>query len=152
MKIVHSGTGFLLAAFLLFMSMQKFGDANPVFQYMAEQSGIALFEPTIRMLVGVAEIGAAVLIVLGLTLGMLRGVGALVSAGVIGGAIVFHLSPWLGINAPVAFDEAGNYVTSPMLFTMALAFFALSAFLLWLEKDSLLGLLGRGQDTVSTDD
>ncbi len=138
MKFVRWGAGLLLAAFLVFMGIQKFGDANPVFQFIAEQSGIGLFEPVIRMLTGVAEIAAAALIVAGLAFGLFRGLGALLSAGVIGGAIVFHLSPWLGINAPVAFDEAGNYVTSPMLFIMAVVFFVISVVLVMLDKQHLL--------------
>lgn len=138
MKFVRWGAGLLLAAFLVFMGIQKFGDANPVFQFIAEQSGIGLFEPVIRMLTGVAEIAAAALIVAGLAFGMFRGLGALLSAGVIGGAIVFHLSPWLGINAPVAFDEAGNYVTSPMLFIMAVVFFVISVVLVMLDKQYLM--------------
>lgn len=138
MKFVRWGAGLLLAAFLVFMGIQKFGDANPVFQFIAEQSGIGLFEPVIRMLTGVAEIAAAALVVAGLAFGMFRGLGALLSAGVIGGAIVFHLSPWLGINAPVAFDEAGNYVTSPMLFIMAVVFFVISVVLVMLDKQYLM--------------
>lgn len=138
MKFVRWGAGLLLAAFLVFMGVQKFGDANPVFQFIAEQSGIGLFEPTIRMLTGVAELAAAALIVAGLAFGLFRGLGVLLSAGVIGGAIVFHLSPWLGINAPVAFDEAGNYVTSPMLFIMAVVFFVISVVLVMLDKQYLM--------------
>ena len=38
------GTG-LLAAFMAFMGFQKLMGPNPVFSYLAEQSGIALFEP-----------------------------------------------------------------------------------------------------------
>lgn len=138
MKFVRWGAGLLLAAFLVFMGIQKFGDANPVFQFIAEQSGIGLFEPVIRMLTGVAEIAAAALIIVGLAFGLFRGLGALLSAGVIGGALVFHLSPWLGVNAPVAFDEAGNYVTSPMLFIMAVVFFLISIVLVMLDKKYLM--------------
>lgn len=109
----------ILAAFLIFMGIQKFGETNAVFQYLAEQSGIGLFEPVVRTLTGIAELGAAALLVWPRT----RAFGALAAVGVIGGAIVFHLTPWLGINAPVAFDESGAYVRSPMLFIMAVASF-----------------------------
>ena len=85
MNIVRMGAGVLLAAFLVFMGIQKFGGPNPVFSYMAAQSGIELFEPAIRMFTGVAELGAAALILVGLFMGVARGVGALLSAGVIGG-------------------------------------------------------------------
>jgi hypothetical protein len=63
----------------------------------------------------------------------------LLSLAVLGGAIVFHLSPWLGINAPVAFDGAGEYVRSPMLFIMAVAFFLISGVLAYLDRAAKQG-------------
>jgi hypothetical protein len=135
MNALRWGSGIPLAAFLVFMGSQKFTTPNPVFSYIAEQSGMAIFEPTIRLLVGVSELAAAALILTGLFLGMARGLGGVLSLGVIGGAIVFHLSPWLGVNAPMAYDEAGAYVTSPMLFVMALVFFAFSAVQVFAERD-----------------
>lgn len=139
MKLVRLVLSLVLAAFMVFMGLQKFGGSNPVFSYIAAQSGIELFEPVIRTATGVAEILAAVLILLGLFAGMARGLGALLSLAVIGGAIGFHLSPWLGINAPVAFAEGGGYEFSPMLFGMAVAFFAISAFLVWSDRAALPG-------------
>lgn len=138
MKYFRLVAGALLAVFMTFMGSQKFGESNPVFSYIAAQSGIELFEPLVRMVTGVAELAAAVLILLGLFLGIARGLGALLSLAVIGGAILFHLSPWLGINAPVAFAENGGYVFSPMLFIMAVVFFALSAGLTYADRDALL--------------
>ena len=143
MKYLPAILGILVAAFLVFMGAQKFGAANPVFAYIAAMSGIELFEPVIRLAVGVSEIVAAALILLATFTGRLRGLGALISAGVTGGALVFHLSPWLGINAPVAFAPGGGYAFSPMLFMMALPFFALSLVLVWLDRDALLKLVGR---------
>jgi len=143
MKYLPAGLAVLLALFLVFMGMQKFGAANPVFAYLAASSGIELFEPVIRLIVGVSEIAAAALILLGTFTGRLRGVGALLSAGVTGGALAFHLSPWLGINAPVAFAPGGGYEFSPMLFLMAVPFFALSLLLVWLDRDALRKLVGR---------
>tara|TARA_R110002096_G_C14625672_1_gene724413 strand:- start:1078 stop:1509 length:432 start_codon:yes stop_codon:yes gene_type:complete len=143
MKYLHIGLAVLLAAFLLFMGAQKFGAANPVFAYLAESSGIGLFEPVIRLVVGASEVAAAALILLASFTGRLRGLGALLSAGVTGGALAFHLSPWLGINAPVAFAPGGGYEFSPMLFMMAVPFFVLSLVLVWLDRDALLKMVGR---------
>jgi len=143
MKYLPAGLAVLVALFLVFMGMQKFGAANPVFAYLAASSGIELFEPVIRLIVGVSEIAAAALILLGTFTGRLRGVGALLSAGVTGGALAFHLSPWLGINAPVAFAPGGGYEFSPMLFLMAVPFFALSLLLVWLDRDALRKLVER---------
>jgi hypothetical protein len=152
MKIVRWGAALILAAFMVFMGSQKFGASNPVFQYIAEQSGIELFEPLVRTAIGVSELLAAALILAGLMVGAVRGLGALLSLGLISGALVFHLSPWLGVSAPVAFDEAGNYVFSPMLFGMAVVFFAVSAFALWLDRDALLARFSAPADAANVED
>ncbi|WP_417496903.1 hypothetical protein [Maricaulis sp.] len=143
MTYIHRGLGLLLAAFLVFMGVQKFGAGNPVFSYIAAMSGIELFEPVIRLAVGAGEILAAALILAGLFMARLRGLGAVMAAGLTGGALVFHLSPWLGINAPVAFAADGGYVFSPMLFAMALPFFLLSLLLVWFDRAALRRLAGR---------
>lgn len=137
MNFVKPGLGLLLAAFMIFMGIQKFGGANPVFSHIAAESGFEFFEPQVRLLTGVLEMLAAFLLAVGVILKRFEGLGALLSLGVIGGAILFHLTPWLGINAPVAFAEGGGYVYSPMLFGMAVVFGALSAVLVWMDKDKL---------------
>ena len=87
---------FVAAAGFIFFGVQKFGATNPIFTIIADRSGISLFEPVIRMLTGVAELGTALLILIPRT----RLLGALAGLGVLIGAIGFHLSPWLGINVP----------------------------------------------------
>jgi len=86
----------ILAAGFVFFGAQKFGAENIVFETLAERSGIALFEPYIRIFTGVSEIAAAILLLIPRT----RLVGALMGLGLLVGAIGFHLSPWLGINVP----------------------------------------------------
>ena len=144
MKIFRWVLALILAAFFIMMGAQKLMAPSPVFQYMAVQSGIGLFEPGVRMATGLAEISAALLILLPRT----RIYGALLALAVLLGALGFHLSPWLGINAPVAFSEACNaaqacdyadpasYVKSPMLFAMAVSFFLASLGLLFVEKQA----------------
>lgn len=149
---VRHGVSLLLAAFMLFMGSQKFGINNAVFQYISEQSGIALFEPAIRMAVGGAEILAGLLLIAGVFLPTFRGLGALLSLGVIGGAIVFHLSPWLGIVAPVGFDRGGRYIFASALFVMAIVFFAVAALATWLDRDALIGRFGKTSDVTKTGD
>lgn len=104
----------IVAAGFIFFGAQKFGAENIVFETIAERSGISFFEPYIRMLTGVAEIGTAILILIPRT----RLLGALAGLGVLVGAIGFHLSPWLGIKVP----EIGHG-----LFIMALVMLALTA-------------------------
>jgi len=143
MKFIKPGFGLLLAAFLIFMGLQKFGAANAVFDHIANASGMAFFEPQVRMLTGVLEILAAGLLLAGVFLKRFEGFGAALSLAVIAGAIVFHLTPWLGINAPVAFAADGGYERSPMLFGMAMVFGAISAALVWMDRDKL-PIIGRG--------
>lgn len=112
----------ILALFLIFMGVQKFLGPNPVFSYLAETTGVALFEPVIRVLTGVMEIIAALLLLWPAK----RNYGGLLAAAIIGGALVFHLSPFLGITAPVAFAPDGSYIKSPMLFFMAIGSFILA--------------------------
>ncbi len=124
----------VLAVFFIIMGVQKFTGPNPVFQYIAEHSGMAFFEPQVRMATGAAEILAALLILVPRT----RLLGALLAIAVLGGALVFHLSPWLGINAPVRFAADGSYVKSPMLFIMAVSFMFASLGLLLVEMGERL--------------
>ncbi len=127
MKTVKWGIALLLAVFFVFMGVQKFGSENVIFATIAERSGVGLFEPTARMLVGVSEIFAAVLLVIPAT----RFLGALLGLGILFGAVGFHLSPWLGIF--VAMEPGGE--PSPMLFIMAMFFTGINLAVLNFEKN-----------------
>ncbi len=127
-KILKHAPAILLAAFLLMMGAQKFGAENVIFDTIAGKSGIALFEPMIRMATGVAEIGAALLLILPRT----RFLGALGAVAIIGGAIGFHLSPWLGMK--VAMAPGAEPTTT--LFMMALGSFALAVVVLVMARAS----------------
>lgn len=105
----------IVAALFLFFGVQKFiANPNPIFSIIAERSGISLFEPGIRLLTGVAELGAGLLILIPRT----RFLGALAGIAIVGGAIVFHLSPWLGINVPGI--GHGLFITAVVLFVLNL--------------------------------
>jgi len=135
MSLVRIALTVLPAAGFAFFGVQKFiGGENAVFSYLAAQSGIGLFEPLVRYLTGVAELAAAALMLAGLFAVTLRGLGGLLGLAVVGGAIVLHLTPWLGVNAPVAFNEAGEYVRSPFLFYTALGLAAVTAAHVALER------------------
>ncbi len=128
MKKISWSLAIVLALFLIFMGAQKFTDPNAVFSYIAVTTGINAFEPWVRRFIGAAEIVSALL----LLWPPVRRFGLLLALVVLCGAIGFHLSPFLGINAPVSFAPDGEYVKSPILFFMALGFFtvALAGFLL----------------------
>jgi len=109
---------FIVAAGFIFFGVQKFGATNPIFSIIAERSGISLFEPVIRMLTGVAELGTAVLILIPRT----RLLGALAGLGVLIGAIGFHLSPWLGIN--VEGIGHGLFITAVIMLVLTAVLFS----------------------------
>ena len=119
----------LLALFMIFMGAQKFGAENIIFTTIAERSGIAFFEPEVRIFTGVMEILAAVL----LLIPRARALGALLSVGLIGGAILFHLSPWLGI----AVSLAPGAPPTMQLFLMAVGSFVVACIVLFQNRHAL---------------
>lgn len=141
----------LAIAFALMMGLPKLigPSPNPIFAIIAGRSGIALFEPLIRMTTGVVEIIAALLLVLPKT----RRYGAMLALAITAGAIGFHLSPWLGIELPnipqllahlrdgksIQEVDALNLATDGgTLFAMAVTFFTIAGAILWLEKATAL--------------
>lgn len=107
-----------LAAAMLFMGLQKFGAENIVFSTIAQNTGIAFFEPQFRLFSGVLEVLAGLLMLLPRT----RGAGALLASGIVAGAVVFHLTPWLGTKVALAVGAEPTY----QLFIMALVFLVLA--------------------------
>jgi len=118
-----------LAGAMLFMGLQKFGADNFIFETIAQNSGIAFFEPVFRMFTGVLEVIAGLLMFHPRT----RGVGAAFASGIVAGAVVFHLSPWLGTKLPMSAGAEPSY----MLFTMALVFLVLALINLFLNRSTL---------------
>ena len=133
MKVIKWGTTLLLSVFFILMGIQKFGSENVIFATIALKSGMALFEPYVRMLVGIAELIAAALLVPPAT----RFLGALLGIGLLFGAVGFHLSPWLGISVSV---EPGGEPSS-MLFMTAVFFTGVNLVVLALEKNSIANAL-----------
>jgi len=117
MKKLVLALSLVVAAGFIFFGVQKFGATNPIFSIIAERSGISLFEPVIRMLTGVAELGVAALILIPRT----RLLGALGGVGVVVGAVGFHLSPWLGINVPGI--GHGLFITALVLLALTATLF-----------------------------
>jgi hypothetical protein len=137
----------LAAALVFLVGLPKFvgPEPNPIFALIAGRTGVSLFEPYVRYAVGGAELGAAILLIMPRT----RFYGALVAGAVAIGAIVFHLSPFLGTEIPrmdrlvpllkegrtVAEIDAMNLSTDGgALFMTALVFLAAAAALAWLER------------------
>lgn len=113
----------------LFFKFSGAEESRYIFQTIADWSGLALFEPAGRLMVGCSELVATALLLIPAT----RLYGALLSVGVISGAIFFHLVSPLGI---VVKDDGG------LLFGMAVGIFLLSLWLVWLHRMSLKNFKG----------
>jgi uncharacterized membrane protein YphA (DoxX/SURF4 family) len=115
----------VLALALIFFGVQKFGAENFIFERLADRSGIGLFEPGVRILTGVLEVLAGLLLILP----RFRPFGALLGTGIVGGAIFFHLTPWLGIYTPMEAggeESIGLFMTAVILFALSLTNLALN--------------------------
>jgi hypothetical protein len=121
MRLIRTILSWALALFLIAVFVQstihpfsappegmvKFWDApgeNIVFQTLAERSGYAIFEPTGRVLTGVLELIAAFFLFWPFT----RRFGAIMAFLILGGAVAFHLSSWLGIEVPVSLEPGAD--------------------------------------------
>lgn len=113
---------------LIIFGVQKFGGPNFIFEIIAEKSGIDLFEPTIRKIVGVAELFAGTFLLFKPT----RMTGAVLGLCVLMGAVGFHLSPWLGIEIPGG--GHGLFITAVIMLILA----AINLFLLRKTDEKLL--------------
>ena len=124
--------GYVLAAFMAFMGVQKFIGDVPIFAIietnLANDWGLQLpwIEPWFKYLTGALELIAAVILVIGKRLE-----GAGLSLLVILGAIGAHLTV-LGIATPMSSEADAE--TSPMLFMMAVAFGLVAAFVVWMSR------------------
>ena len=133
MDAVRLALSWLLALFIVFIFVQatihplpdppigqvKLYDLpgeNIVFQTIASRSGITFFEPTGRVLTAVLELLAAALLIVPWT----RRLGAALATAILGSAVLFHLTPWLGREVPVSLAaEAGR--DGGQLFMLAIA-------------------------------
>lgn len=127
------GTAAILLAQTLFFKFSAAKESVYIFSTLGHQLGVGGLEPWGRITSGVVELIAAVLIMIPRTFIY----GALLSLGVISGAIVSHLA-WLGISLPAVGDHGE-------LFTLAVIVFAASATVLFLHRDEIpkLTLLKR---------
>ncbi len=98
---------------------------NIVFATIAANTQIPLFEPTGRVLVAIAELLAALLLLLPMT----RRAGAGLSFLVLGGAVAAHLLPSvLGREVPLSL-ATGSGTDGGQLFALAIAMLAASMLL-----------------------
>jgi len=110
----------IVIAIILLQTLRFKFSAHPDSVYIFTKTGM---EPYGRIATGILELIAAILILLPRTVW----IGALMTLGIIGGAIIMHLT-LLGIEVN---NDGGT------LFVMALVIFILSAIVLWLYKKQI---------------
>jgi len=101
-----------------------------IFQTIEDWSGLPFFEPHIRIIIGILELIAAILVLIPLT----QLYGAILAFGIMSGAIFFHLFTPLGI---VVLDDGG------FLFGAAVLVWLAALFIIWRRRTELIVLLQR---------
>jgi hypothetical protein len=101
-----------------------------LFTVLTDWLGFPGYEKFMRLGVAVAEITAAILVLIPRT----QGLGGLLAAGIMGGAIFFHLVSPLGIDP---------YGDGGVLFREACVTMACGLFVAWVRQGQLLALLAQ---------
>jgi len=102
MSILKWVLAFLLGGFLLFFGVMKFAGGAHIFPYIEYKAVAAgfpmaeLFYPLVNYATGGLEILAGALVILPMT----RAIGSKLAVLPLLGAVVFHLSPLLGVSTP----------------------------------------------------
>ena len=133
---------FVLSAYIAFVFVQslfyKFTGSEEsifIFSTLREWSGISLFEPAGRWIIGSAELVASILLfVPGFTI-----VGAAMAIGIMTGAIFFHLFTPLGVSV---LNTDGTR-DGGELFALACGVWISAALLLWLSRDTIFRTVAR---------
>lgn len=99
-----------LGAFLVVFGITKFTGGAHIFPYIEFKASALgfpmadLFFPLVNYATGLLEIAAGVLVILPFT----RAIGSKIAVLPLLGAVVFHLSPLLGVKTPDGFNETDS--------------------------------------------
>ncbi len=147
----YAAGAFIAAIFLDSLRFKFTGHETPahIFMTLRDWSGIDLFYPAGPWIIGLGELGAALLLLaLPLTLRFVKlerfapvsqVLGGLAAMAIMTGAIGFHLFTPLGIETPVAWANGEVAATSPALF--------IAACITWLSGGLIVAL--RGGEALS---
>lgn len=141
-----------VGGFLLAFGIMKFAGAAFIFPYIEFKAGAAglpladLAWPLGNYAVGAVEVLAGALVILPMT----RKLGSLLAVAPLLGAVIVHLSPYLGVTTPLDFADpkpvealaaGGGFVrdnftaeTGPMLFVMASVMLAVAMLNLLVQR------------------
>ena len=141
----YAAAAFIAAIFIDSLRFKFTGHPTPehIFTTLADWSGIGLFYPAGPWIIGLAELTAAVLVLLAPLIARFVGMGPLsplsqsagagIGLGVMTGAISFHLFTPLGVHTPTAWENGEILATSPALFIAACVTWACCALILGLR-------------------
>ena len=115
----------------LFFKFSGAAESRHIFQTIAQWSGIGLFEPYGRYLIGMAELLASILLMIPYT----QIFGAILGVGVMSGAIFFHLVSPLGIT--VKWIENGAPQEDSSLFILAVLSLISCLVIIWIRRERL---------------
>lgn len=103
--------------------------------------GLDFFRTAGGYIIGTAEAIAVIMVLIPAS----RGLGGLLTVGIMTGAIFFHLASPLGVT--VEYMENGEMMQDGTLFYTAIVAWLCGAFLFMRNKDAVLGLIGKGGGT-----
>ena len=109
-----------------------------IFDVVGQFLGLDFFRTSGGFIIGGAELIAVVLVLLP----NMRGLGGLLTGGIMTGAIFFHLATPLGVT--VQWMEDGQMQEDGTLFYMAIVALVSGLFLFMRNKDQVFGLIGKG--------
>ena len=118
----------------------KFMDAPitvHIFDVVGEFLGLDFFKSIGAYIIGVAEAVAILLVLFPKT----RGLGGLLTVGIMSGAIIFHLFSPLGVT--VQWQQDGQMMQDGTLFYTAIITWVSGLFLFMRNKDQVMGLIGK---------
>lgn len=125
----------------LFFKFSGAAESRHIFMTVGEFLGMGFFEPYGRYLIGTAELMASILLLIPRS----QIYGALLSLGVLSGAIFFHLFSPLGVI--VRWTENGTAQQDSTLFLLAIASFIAVGIIAWTRRRSLNWLFNRGSES-----
>lgn len=109
-----------------------------IFDVVGQFLGLDFFRTSGGYIIGVAELVAVILVLIPKA----RGLGGLLTSGIMTGAIIFHLFSPLGVTVQYV-DENGVMAEDGTLFYTAVVAFICGIFLAIRNKDQILGLIGK---------
>ena len=115
----------------LFFKFSGAAESRHIFEVVGQWTGIGLFEPYGRFLIGVAELVASIMLMIPFT----QVYGAILGLGVMIGAIFFHLVTPLGVT--VRWMENGVPQEDGTLFFLAVLSFFACLSIIWIRRSEL---------------